>query len=124
MFNYKRGDLVKRLIIVCVTIISMLVSGCSTNTDEKQYYVLVVEGKENMIKKFEQYGSIEEPVIEIDYYKSVEVAKDEHPEYKIEETPVVLIFEANGKKNKKLMLQTHEIAQSLELLKKIKDEKA
>jgi hypothetical protein len=115
--------MVRFLIIGVISLnIFFLLNGCSANNNEEQYLVVVVEGQENMIKRFEEYTSFEKPLIEIEYYKKVKDAQEQFPNYKIEEIPVTFIFSRNEDKTKKLILKTNDINESLRVLKKLKKE--
>ncbi|MCT8139242.1 hypothetical protein H1D32_16950 [Anaerobacillus sp. CMMVII] len=108
-------------ILAIILLFITLLSGCSL-TNQQDYYVLVVEGEENLIKTFENYISVRKPVIEIDYYKSDKVAKKQFPEYEIEGTPLVFIFKIKEGK-KKLLLRTNNMHESYAFLRSIKEDK-
>lgn len=94
-----------------------LLIGCSQKPSQEHYYVLVVEGEENVIKKFAKYASVKDPIIKIDYYKSIKDANKQYPGYKIE-SPVVYIFLVN-KNREEIILKTTNIEKSLRKLQSI-----
>lgn len=115
----------KKIFIISLLIVylSILLSGCSLNTSQEHYYVLVVEGKESLMEEFGEFSSVKNPVIEIDYFKSAKIAKEQFPDYKIAEPPMVFIFSVNQEKIKKILLRTKDVDESLTLLRLIKKEK-
>jgi predicted DNA-binding WGR domain protein len=112
----------KHLLIFSLIIGSLfvLLTGCQRN--EKQYYVVVVEGKEDMVDKFGKYASRKNRVIEIDYFKNQKDAEILLPDLKIEQTPVVFIFSDSEDNVRKLKLKTEDINQSLRFIKSFKTE--
>lgn len=112
------------MLSLLVGYIFILLSGCAQNTIQKHYYVLVVEGEEDLIKEFDKYASVKNPVIEIDYYKNMKDAKKKFPSYSIEDSPVVFIFSISKEKDKNLELRTNDNDKSLRMLKSIKNDKS
>lgn len=112
----------RHLIFISFIIASMLIflSSCSTNTDEKKYHVVVVEGKESLFKTFDPHANYKNPIIKIDYYKKLKTARKQFADYKIENPPVVFVFADHKGESKKLELHTHDIEESLKFLKSIK----
>lgn len=109
-----------RKIVMLISITLVLLSGCSQNSSQNEYYVLVVEGEEDLINKFDKYASVKNPVIEIDYYKNMKDAKKQHPSYNIDQSPVVYIFSIENN-DKKLELKTTDIDRSVKMLEAIKE---
>lgn len=111
----------KILILSLLVVLPLgLLTGCSQDSKEKHYYVLVVEGQENLMKKFDKYASAKNPIIKIDYYKNLKDAKNKFPSYNIEEAPVVYIFSIN-EQIKELILHTTHTESALKELQSIKE---
>ncbi|MUK87961.1 hypothetical protein GMD78_06060 [Ornithinibacillus sp. L9] len=102
--------------LIILLFIILLVS-CSPTTEER-FYVVVVEGKEKIFDQFEDLASVRNPIIEIDYFRKVEDAKERLPEYEMEQTPVVFIFIMN--EGKELQLKTTDIDESIRFLNQLK----
>lgn len=109
-----------RVILLVGSTIGLLI-GCSQNPAQEHYYVLVVEGQDNLIEKFDKYASVKNPVIKIDYYKNINDAKKQYPDYKIAESPIVFIFSGSEKNIRKLVLKTTDVERSLRKIQSLKD---
>ncbi len=106
--------------MVSFILFNLSIYGCLPNPVENKYYVLVVEGEEDLIEKFDKLASVEKPIIEIDYYKDRKVAREQFPRYQIENPPVVFIFSINEEKGKKLLFKTEEIEKAIQFLSSLK----
>ncbi|MBT2681987.1 MULTISPECIES: hypothetical protein [Bacillaceae] len=111
----------KRLLIVCSFFLLALIVGCSSSekSDEK-YFVLIVQGEENISEKFSKFTNNEYSVVEMQYLTSLKTAKEKYPKYEIEKAPAVFIFETAGEM-KKLKLKTYDIEEALRFLETKKE---
>ncbi|MFC2948073.1 hypothetical protein [Virgibacillus sediminis] len=98
------------------------VMGCSPDqgTDEK-YEVLVVQGDENISDKFGKFAGNGYPVLEVEYFTSLEAVNERYPENDIEKAPAVFIFESGGGEMKKLEFKTYDVDEAIEFLKETKE---
>lgn len=112
----------KRLLLSCLFfLLASVMLGCSTTEkDIEGYYVLVVEGEQNISDEFGKFVSNEYSVIETEYLMSLKVAKEKYPEYEIEKTPAVFIFETGGGEMKKLTLKTYNVNKAVQFLEETK----
>ena len=101
----------------------ILLTGCFLNTPQPDFYVFVVEGKDNLIKTFDEHATVKNPYIKIDYFKNAKTAKKQFTDYEFDELPIVFIFSVNKNKEKKLLLRTNKIEESISYLKSLKNEK-
>ncbi|MGO4886265.1 hypothetical protein ACJ2A9_00775 [Anaerobacillus sp. MEB173] len=99
----------------------VLLTSCSTGSNENEYYVVVVEGAENMIDTFDEYVSFENPIIEIDYYKRLTVAQQELSKEKIDAAPIALLYKKKKEAEKKLLLKTNDLKEFQKVLKELKN---
>ncbi|WP_186580311.1 hypothetical protein [Aquibacillus kalidii] len=102
-------------------ILVLSILGCSTsNNQETNYYVLVVEGENNISGTFGEFANKEYSVVEVEYITSLARAKEKYPNYEIENTPAVFIFETGGGEMKKIKLKTYEVEEAIEFLRDTK----
>lgn len=111
----------KITLVVLITILSLSILGCSSsNSQETNYYVLVVEGENNISGTFGEFANKEYSVVEVEYITSLENAREEYPRYEIENAPAVFIFETVGGEMKKLKLKTYDVEEAVEFLRDTK----
>lgn len=109
----------KKLLLTSFVIFISLLVGCS-NEKEKTYSVIVVEGSENISEEFSGFEN--DPVIGFEYFSSIEAATDKYPDYDIEQTPAVLIFEDSGGVLKQLEFKTYNVDKAIEFLEKKREQ--
>lgn len=114
----------KQLLFFCSFFLLFLIVGCaSTENYEEKYFVLIVEGDENISEKFGKFGNNEYSVIKVEFLTSLELAKEKYPKYEIEKAPAVFIFETNGGEMKKIKLKTYDIEEAVQFLEGTKKDK-
>ncbi|NMH74570.1 hypothetical protein HF078_15900 [Bacillus sp. RO2] len=113
--------MMKRLILICSFLLLAFILGCSSseNTDPK-YFLLIVEGEENISDKFSKFISNDYSVVKSEYLPNLATAKEKYPKYEIEKAPAVFIFETGGGELKQLILKTYDIDEAVKFLEKTK----
>ncbi|MGD7054244.1 hypothetical protein [Sutcliffiella horikoshii] len=110
----------KRLILF---LLLALIIGCSSNEQaDAKYYLLIIEGDENISEKFSKFISNNYSVVKSEYLTDLATAKEKYPKYEIEKAPAVLIFETGGGELKQLKLKTYDIDEAVKFLEKTKKE--
>ncbi|MEA3319494.1 MAG: hypothetical protein U9Q88_05660 [Bacillota bacterium] len=111
----------KRLILICSFLLLAFILGCSSseNTDTK-YFLLIVEGEENISDKFSKFISNDYSVVKSEYLTNIAIAKEKYPKYEIEKAPAVFIFETGGGELNQLILKTYDIEEAVKFLEKTK----
>ncbi|MGD6993118.1 hypothetical protein [Sutcliffiella horikoshii] len=108
----------KRLILF---LLLALIIGCSSNEKaEAKYYLLIIEGEENISEKFSEFISNDYSVVKSEYLTDLATAKEKYPKYEIEKAPAVFIFESGGGEMKQLKLKTYDIDEAVKFLEKTK----
>lgn len=111
----------KRLILKCSFLLLALILGCSSNEKaDTKYFLLIVEGEENISEKFSKFISNDYSVIKSEYLINLATAKEKYPEYEIEKAPAVFIFETGGGELKQLKLKTYDIEEAVKFLEQTK----
>lgn len=104
------------------TIFSLFILGCSSSqNDGAKYYVLVVEGENNISGTIAEFVNIEHLVVEMEYLTSLEQVQNKYPDYEIKKAPAVFIFETGGGEFKKLKLKTYDVEKAIEFLRDTKN---
>ncbi|MCA1032440.1 hypothetical protein LCL95_15500 [Bacillus timonensis] len=107
----------KKLFLCFLFIFFVFIMGCSSTAQQEKYYLLIIQGEENISDKFSEFANSDYLVTKVEYLTSLEVAKEKYPNYKIEKTPAVFIFETGGGEMKKLKLKTYDIEEAVQFLK-------
>ncbi|WP_096154126.1 MULTISPECIES: hypothetical protein [Bacillus] len=111
----------KRLILICSFLLLALIIGCSSNEKaDTKFFLLIVQGEENIIEKFSKFFSNDYSVVKSEYLTNLATAKEKYPKYEIEKAPAVLIFETGGGELKQLILKTYDIEEAVKFLDKTK----
>ncbi|ALC90704.1 hypothetical protein AM500_13605 [Bacillus sp. FJAT-18017] len=111
----------KRLALICSFLLIALIIGCSSKEKtEEKYYVLIVQGEENLSEKFSKFVNGTYSVVEMEYLTSLAAAKEKYPKYEIEKAPAVFIFETDGGEMKKLKLKTYDTEEAVKFLEESK----
>lgn len=98
----------------------LLVVGCSSQENyEEKYYVLIVEGSENISGELGRFVGKEYSIYEMEYLTSLERANEKYPRYGIEKAPAILIFKTFGEM-KQLKLKTYEVDEAIDFLERKK----
>ncbi|MFC3039685.1 hypothetical protein ACFOGI_05420 [Virgibacillus xinjiangensis] len=108
------------LLFISIFLMLFGVIGCSSDqSNNEKYYVLVVQGDENISDKFGEFAG--NPVLELEYLTSLEVANEKYPENEIERAPAVFIFETGGGEMKRLEFKTYNVDEAIDFLKEAKE---
>ncbi|MCG1023442.1 hypothetical protein [Sutcliffiella horikoshii] len=113
--------MMKRLILICSFLLLAFIIGCSSNENvDTKYFLLIVEGDENISDKFSKFISNEYSVVKSEYLTNLNIAKEKYPKYEIEKAPAVFIFETGGGELKQLKLKTYDVEEAVKFLEKTK----
>ncbi|MGD6873090.1 hypothetical protein ACQCU1_13005 [Sutcliffiella horikoshii] len=116
--------MMKRLILICSFLLLAFITGCSSSEKaDTKYYLLIVEGEENISDKFSKFISNDYSVVKSEYLTNLATAKEKYPKYEIEKDPAVFIFETGGGELKELKLKTYDIEEAVKFLEKTKKNK-